>query len=475
MTDTSKFQVVVIGGGPGGYVAAIRSAQLGLSTAIIERERLGGICLNWGCIPTKALLESAHVLEHLKKAASFGLKAENVSVEFEQVIKRSRSVADQMAKGVEFLMKKNKITVLSGDAILKDKSNIEIKNEKGETSLVSAEYIILAVGAKNKALPFLPFDGDKVLSAKEAMIQKTVPKNLAIIGAGAIGVEFADFYQSMGSKVTIIEFQDHLLPNEDTEISQILERSYKKREIEQYLSYAVESATVSGAEVELVLQDRKSAKKEKLKFDKVIVGVGIAPNTSNIGLEAIGVKTKNGFIDVDAKYRTSIDTIYSIGDCIATPSLAHVASAEGIRAAEDISIRNGNPHKVSIHPLNYNYIPGCTYCHPEVASVGLSEAKALSLGYEVQIGKFPFTASGRAQAQGDTTGMVKIVSDKKHGEILGAHIIGSGATELIAELTLGANMEVTVRELANTVHAHPTISEGIMDAAAAVFGEAINI
>ncbi|BDA77611.1 dihydrolipoyl dehydrogenase [Leptospira kobayashii] len=475
MTDTSKFQVVVIGGGPGGYVAAIRSAQLGLNTAIIERERLGGICLNWGCIPTKALLESAHVLEHLKKAASFGLKAENVSVEFEQVIKRSRSVADQMAKGVEFLMKKNKITVLSGDAVLKDKSNIEIKNEKGETSLVSADHIILAVGAKNKALPFLPFDGDKVLSAKEAMIQKSVPKNLAIIGAGAIGVEFADFYQSMGSKVTIIEFQDHLLPNEDTEISQILERSYKKREIEQYLSYAVESASVSGDGVELVLQDRKSAKKEKLKFDKVIVGVGIAPNTSNIGLESIGVKTKNGFIEVDAKYRTSVDTIYSIGDCIATPSLAHVASAEGIRASEDISIRNGNPHKITIHPLNYNYIPGCTYCHPEVASVGLSEAKALSLGYEIQIGKFPFTASGRAQAQGDTTGMVKIVSDKKHGEILGAHIIGSGATELIAELTLGANMEVTVRELANTIHAHPTISEGIMDAAAAVLGEAINI
>ncbi|WP_411823731.1 dihydrolipoyl dehydrogenase [Leptospira sp. 'Mane'] len=475
MTDTSKFQVVVIGGGPGGYVAAIRSAQLGLTTAIIERERLGGICLNWGCIPTKALLESAHVLEHLKKAASFGLKAENISVEFEQVIKRSRSVADQMAKGVEFLMKKNKITVLSGDAALKDKSNIEIKNEKGEITSVSADHIILAVGAKNKALPFLPFDGDKVLSAKEAMIQKTVPKSLAIIGAGAIGVEFADFYQSMGSKVTIIEFQDHLLPNEDAEISQILEKSYKKREIEQYLSYAVESATVSTDGVELVLQDRKSAKKEKLKFDRVIVGVGIAPNTSNIGLEQIGIKTKNGFIDVDARYRTSVDTIYSIGDCIATPSLAHVASAEGIRASEDISIRNGNPHKITVHPLNYNYIPGCTYCHPEVASVGLSETKALSLGYELQIGKFPFTASGRAQAQGDTTGLVKIISDKKHGEILGAHIIGSGATELIAELTLGANMEITVRELANTIHAHPTISEGIMEAAAAVLGEAINI
>ncbi|TGN18912.1 dihydrolipoyl dehydrogenase [Leptospira idonii] len=475
MTNASKFQVIVIGGGPGGYVAAIRAAQLGFETAVVEKERLGGVCLNWGCIPTKALLESAHVLEHLKKAASFGLKAENVGIEFEKVIQRSRSVADQMAKGVEFLMKKNKITVLPGTASFLDPHTIEVKNEKGETSSYTSDHYILAVGAKNKALPFLPFDGEKVLSAKEAMIQKQVPKTLAIIGAGAIGVEFADFYQSMGSKVTIIEFQDHLLPNEDAEISSILERSYKKREIEQYLSYAVESAVVNSDSVELTLQDRKSAKKEKLTFEKVIVGVGISANTSSIGLEQIGIKLKNGFIEVDSKYRTSVDHIYSIGDCIPTPSLAHVASAEGIRAAEDISIRNGNPHKLSIHPLNYDYIPGCTYCHPEVASVGLTEAKALAAGYQLKIGKFPFTASGRAQAQGDTTGMVKIISDEKHGEILGAHIIGSGATELIAELTLGANMEITVKELASTIHAHPTISEGVMEAAAAVLGEAVNI
>lgn len=475
MANTANFKVVVIGGGPGGYVAAIRAAQLGFETAVIEKERLGGVCLNWGCIPTKALLESAHVLEHLRKAASFGLKADNVSAEFEQVIKRSRSVADQMAKGVEFLMKKNKISVISGSATILDKNTIEVKNEKGEVSTYGAEFTVIAVGAKNKALPFLPFDSVKVLNARDAMSQKTVPKSIAIIGAGAIGVEFADFYASMGAKVTLIEFQDHLLPNEDIEISQILERSFKKREIEQYLSYAVETATVNADSVDLVLQDRKSAKKEKLNFERVIVGVGIAANTTGIGLENAGIKTKNGFIEVDASYRTSIDTVYAIGDCIPTPSLAHVASAEGIRAAEDISIRSGNPHKLVKHPLNYDYIPGCTYCHPEVASVGLTEAKAIAQGYELQIGKFPFTASGRAQAQGDTTGMVKIISDKKHGEIIGAHIIGGAATEMIAELTLGANMELTVKELAMTIHAHPTLAEGVMEAAAAVLGEAINI
>jgi dihydrolipoamide dehydrogenase len=475
MANTANFQVVVIGGGPGGYVAAIRAAQLGFETAVIEKERLGGVCLNWGCIPTKALLESAHILEHLRKAASFGLKAENVSAEFEQVIKRSRSVADQMAKGVEFLMKKNKINVIAGSASLIDKNTIEVKNEKGEVTTYGADYTILAVGATNKALPFLPYDGTKVLNARDAMSQKSVPKTLAIIGAGAIGVEFADFYASMGSKVTLIEFQEHLLPNEDVEISQILEKSFKKREIEQYLSYAVETATVGGDSVELVLQDRKSAKKEKLSFERVIVGVGIAPNTTNIGLENAGIKTKNGFVEVGLGYRTTIDNVYAIGDCIPTPSLAHVASAEGIRAAEDISIRSGNPHKLSTYPLNYDYIPGCTYCHPEVASVGLTEAKALAQGFELEIGKFPFTASGRAQAQGDTTGMVKIISDKKHGEILGAHIIGGAATEMISELTLGANMELTVKELAMTIHAHPTLAEGVMEAAAAVLGEAINI
>ncbi|MCZ8156002.1 MAG: dihydrolipoyl dehydrogenase [Leptospira sp.] len=475
MANTASFQVIVIGGGPGGYVAAIRAAQLGLSTAIIEKEKLGGVCLNWGCIPTKALLESAHVLEHLKKAASFGLKADNVSAEFESVIKRSRNVADQMAKGVEFLMKKNQITVIPGTATLTDKNTIEVKTDKGESATYGADFIIIAVGAKNKALPFLPFDSEKVLSAREAMVQKTVPKTLAIIGAGAIGVEFADFYASMGAKVTLIEFQEHLLPNEDAEISSILEKSFKKRDIEQYLSYAVESASISGGAVELTLQDRKSAKKDKLSFERVIVGVGIAPNTAGMGLEACGIKTKNGFIEITSGYRTTMDNVYAIGDCIPTPSLAHVASAEGVRAAEDISIRIGNPHKLEVHPLNYDYIPGCTYCHPEVASVGLTEAKALALGFELQIGKFPFTASGRAQAQGDTSGMVKIISDKKHGEILGAHIIGGAATEMISELTLGANMELTVKELATTIHAHPTLAEGVMEAAAAVLGEAINI
>ncbi|GBF51770.1 dihydrolipoamide dehydrogenase [Leptospira ryugenii] len=475
MAENTKFQVLVIGGGPGGYVAAIRAAQLGFQTAVVEKERLGGVCLNWGCIPTKALLESAHVLEHLRSAAQFGLKAEKVGVEFDAVIKRSRSVADQMAKGVEFLMKKNKITTLPGTAKFVDRNQLEIRTESGEISKVSADYIIIATGARSKALPFLPFDGKQILAARDAMVLPSIPKSLAIIGAGAIGVEFADFYASMGSKVSMVEFQEHLLPNEDEEISAILERSFKKRGIEAHLGFGLESASMGADSVELTLLDRKTAKKDKLTFEKVIVGIGITPNTDNLGLEQIGIKMKNGFIEVDAHYKTSVEHIYSIGDCIPTPSLAHVASAEGIRAAEHISIRNGNPHHLNIHPLNYAYIPGCTYCHPEVASVGLTEKKAISMGYEVSVGKFPFTASGRAQAQGDTTGMVKIVSDKQHGEILGAHIIGGAATEMIAELTVGASMELTVRELASIIHSHPTLSEGVMEASAAVLGEAINI
>jgi len=321
----------------------------------------------------------------------------------------------------------------------------------------------------------LPFDGKQVLSAREAMVEPAAPAKIAVIGAGAIGVEFADFYATMGSQVTIIEFQEHLLPNEDHEISQILEKSFKKRNIQQYLNTGVESASISPSGVELTLQDRASAKKEKLLVDKVIVGIGIAANTPGLGLEEIGVKLKNGFIDVNFAYQSSVPHIYAIGDVIASPALAHVASAEGVRAAEHISIATGNPHKLQFSPLNYSYVPGCTYCHPEVASVGLTEKKALAQGYTIEVGKFPFTASGRAQAQGDTTGMVKIISEKEHGEILGAHIIGSGATELIAELTLGANMELTVKELATTIHAHPTVSEGIMEAAAAVLGEAVNI
>lgn len=474
MAEPKQFQVLVIGGGPGGYVAAIRASQLGLKTGLVERESLGGVCLNWGCIPTKALLESAHLLEHIQKAEQFGIQVSSVEANFGKVIERSRQVANQMAKGVGFLMKKNQIEVISGDARLKSAQIVEVKSST-ETISLQADYIILALGAKNKELPFLPFDGKKVLSAREAMVEPQPIPKLAIIGAGAIGVEFADFYATMGSAVHLIEYQSHLLPNEDAEISSLLEKSFKKRNINFSLNTSVASATLLETGVELTLLDRYSAKNDKLLFDKVIVGVGITPNTKNIGLEEIGIKLQNGFIEVSNSYRTTVPNIYAIGDCIATPALAHVASAEGIRAAEDISIRLGNPHKVEVHPLSYKYIPGCTYCHPEVASVGLTEEKAKAQGYEINVGKFPFTASGRAQAMGDTAGLVKIISDQKHGEILGAHLIGPGATELIAELTLGANMELTVKELMNTIHAHPTLSEGIMEAAAAVLGEAINI
>ncbi|MCC5816746.1 MAG: dihydrolipoyl dehydrogenase [Leptospira sp.] len=479
-----KYDVVVLGGGPGGYVAAIRASQLGLSVAVVEKDKMGGVCLNWGCIPTKALLQSAHLYSEVQDSKKFGLEFSSKAVDFSKIVDHSRKVADQMASGVDFLMKKNKVEIFQGSGFLKDKNTISIRDNAGkEKDSIQGKYIIIATGARPRPLPFLPFDQKLVLSSKEAMIQKEIPKTLAIIGAGAIGVEFADIYSSLGSKVTIIEALPHLLPNEDEEVSKALERSFKKRKLDFYTNTKLSSAKVEKSiKLELEISESSSSdkksktKKESLTVDKVIVGIGIQPNTENVGIDELGIKSSKGFIDINKRnYRTTVDTIYAIGDCIQTPWLAHVASSEGIRAAEDISIREGNPHSIHTDILNYSAIPGCTYCHPEVASVGMTEKKAIAEGYEFTIGKIPFSANGKAQAMGDAEGFVKILADKKSKAILGAHIIGPNATELINEYVLAIKSELTVEDVGRTTHAHPTLSETLMEAAEAAMGHAIHV
>jgi dihydrolipoamide dehydrogenase len=468
-----QYDVIVIGAGPGGYVSAIRASQLGLKTCVIEKEALGGVCLNWGCIPTKALLKSAHLFLEMKEAKEFGLATGTLKADFSAVVQRSRKVAGQMSKGVDFLMKKNKIQIEYGTAKFHDKHTLELTSSEGNKT-ITGKYTIIATGGRSRPMPGLPFDGKIVLSSREAMVLDDVPKKLAIIGAGAIGVEFADVYNAMGSEVTIIEALEHLLPNEDEEISKVLEKSYNKRGIKQKLGYFFQSAKMEKNSITLQIQP-KSGDGESITVDKVIVGIGVIPNTENMNLEEIGIKLKKGFVDVDSHYRSTVDNIYAIGDCIPTPLLAHVASREGVLASEDISIRSGNPHHILPQTVDYRFIPGCTYCTPEVASVGMTEKKALGNGHKIKIGRFPFTASGRAQAQGNTTGLVKVISNEETGEILGAHIIGEGATELISEYTLGASLELGVKDIANTIHAHPTLSEGLMEASADALGEAINI
>lgn len=469
-----KFDLTIIGGGPGGYVAAIRASQLGLRVAVVEKDKMGGVCLNWGCIPTKALLQSAHTYHAAKHSETFGVKANGVSVDFTAVVGHSRKVAETMAGGVDFLMKKNKITVISGRGFLRDSQTVEVLDAQGNIlQTIKTEHTIVATGARSKALPFLPYDGDKVISSKEAMVLPALPATLAIIGAGAIGVEFADVYASLGTKVMIIEALPHLLPNEDEEVSKALERSFKKRGIEFHTSTKVLSAKVGG-KVDLELEDEKG-NRTTMSADRVLVAVGVAPNTENLGLEELGVKTSRGFVDVDKYYRTTVPNVYAIGDCIATPLLAHVASSEGIRAVEDISIRKGNPHKLEFDFLNYNAIPGCTYCHPEVASVGYTEKKAKEEGLDFSIGRVPYTANGKARAVGDVEGFVKILVDKKTQAILGAHIFGTNATEMINEYTLAMHNELRAVDIARTIHAHPTISELLMETAEASIGHAIHI
>ncbi|MFZ0390423.1 MAG: dihydrolipoyl dehydrogenase [Calditrichia bacterium] len=466
-SNNYDFDLVVIGSGPGGYVAAIRASQRGLKTAVVEKDALGGICLNWGCIPTKALLKNAEMMHDFNRAAEFGFQVKDLSFDFEKIIQRSREVADVNSRGVEFLFKKNKIEHIAGFGKLKDEHTVAVLNEKGsEERSLKARFIMIATGGRARSFPGVPFDGEKIISYKEALILKKMPKKMAVIGAGAIGVEFAYFYNAFGAEVHLIEMMPNILPVEDSEISGQLERAFKKQKIKLYTASKVESLEKTKDGVKLKVSGQK--KQTELECDLALVAVGVQGNVENLGLEELNIPVEKTAIQVKEFYQTKVQNIYAIGDVIGAPWLAHVASHEGIIAVEHMA---GNKP----HPLNYHNVPGCTYCHPQVASIGLTEDKAREAGYELKIGKFPFRASGKARAAGETDGLVKLIFDAKYGELLGAHILGAEATELIAELGIAKALETTNVELENTIHAHPTLSEAIMEAAGDASGEAIHI
>jgi dihydrolipoamide dehydrogenase len=459
--------LIVIGSGPGGYVAAIRASQLGLKTAIIEKESLGGICLNWGCIPTKALLKSAQVFEYLNHAADYGIKINGAGeVDFAAVVKRSRGVADGMSKGVQFLMKKNKIDVVNGFGKLKSKGVVEVKAEDGSTKTISGKNIIIATGGRSRELPNIKQDGVKVIGYRQAMVLPKQPKSMVVVGSGAIGIEFAYFYNSIGTKVTVVEYLDNIVPLEDEEISRNLQRILKKQGINIMTGANVESVDSTG---ELCKVSVKTATgTEVIEAEIVLSAVGISTNIEGIGLEEVGVKTERGKVLVDDYYKTNIDGVFAIGDIVKGQALAHVASAEGIICVEKIAGQNP-------HPLDYNNIPGCTYCSPEVASVGYTEKAAKEAGYEIKVGKFPFSASGKASAAGAKDGFVKLIFDAKYGEFLGAHMLGLNVTEMIAEVVTARKLEATGHEIIKSVHPHPTMSEAVMEAAAAAYDEVIHL
>lgn len=467
------YDVIVLGSGPGGYPAAIRASQLGFKVAIIEKESLGGVCLNWGCIPTKALLKSAQVYEYLKHSTNYGINASGVQHDFGAVIKRSRGVADKMSKGVQFLMKKNKIDVVMGYGKVKAKGQIEVTASDGSKQVVEAKYIIIATGGRSRELPNLKQDGQKVIGYREAMVLPNQPKSMIIVGSGAIGVEFAYVYNSMGTKVTIVEFLPRIVPVEDEDISKELEKQYKKQGIDIMTNASVESVDTSGAGVRALVK-KQDGSTVTLEADIVLSAVGVVANIENIGLEENGIKTEKGKIIVDKYQQTSVPGIYAIGDCSPGQALAHVASKEGINAAEHIAYNEKKIHHLP-DVMDYNNIPGCTYCIPEIASVGYTEKAAKEAGYEIKVGKFPFMASGKASAAGATDGFVKVIYDAKYGEFLGCHMIGTNVTEMIAEAVVARKLETTAHEILNAVHPHPTMSEGLKEATAAAYGEAIDI
>ncbi|MBO0930789.1 dihydrolipoyl dehydrogenase [Fibrella aquatilis] len=463
----SQYDLIVVGSGPGGYVAAIRASQLGLKTAVVERESLGGICLNWGCIPTKALLKSAQVFEYIKHSKDYGITVGDSSADFGAVIKRSRGVADAMSKGVQFLMKKNKIDVLSGNGVVKPGKKVTVTGADGKATDYEAKNIIIATGGRARQLPTVPLDGEKVIEYRKAMTLANRPDSMLIIGSGAIGVEFAYVYASMGTKVTIVEFMPTIVPVEDEDISKELLRQYKKMGVQIFTNSEVLNVDTSGKGCKVAVKTPEGEK--TFEADIVLSAAGVVANIENIGLEETGIKTERGKIVTDDFYKTNVDGYYAIGDVTKGQALAHVASAEAIICVEKIA---GLPH---VEPLNYNNIPGCTYCTPEIASVGYTEKAAREAGYELKVGKFPFSASGKAKAAGAPEGFVKVIFDAKYGEFLGAHFIGANVTEMIAEVVAARRLETTGHEILNTVHPHPTMSEAIKDATEAAYDEAIHL
>ena len=465
------YDVVVLGSGPGGYVAAIRASQLGLKTAVIEKESLGGICLNWGCIPTKALLKSAQVANDIKHAESFGIEATGTP-KFEAIIKRSRGVADKMSKGVQFLMKKNKIDVIMGFGVLQAPGKIEVTDKDGKKQTVEARHIIIATGGRSRELPTLKQDGKKIIGYREGMSLPQQPKSMIVVGSGAIGVEFGYFYNSIGTKVTIVEFLPRIVPVEDEDVSKELEKNFKKQGIEIMTGSEVTSVDTSGDGVKAKV---KTASGEvTLEADVILSAVGVAANIEGIGLETLGVKTDKGRITVDKYYKTSVPGVYAIGDCVPGQALAHVASKEGIICVEAIAHAE-KKYNHAPEPLDYGNVPGCTYCYPEIASVGFTEKQAKEAGYEIKVGKFPLSASGKASAAGHAEGFVKVIFDAKYGEWLGTHAIGYNVTEIIAQTVTARKLETTYHEVLNSIHPHPTISESVKDAIEVALGEAIHL
>jgi len=462
-----SYDLIVVGSGPGGYVAAIRAAQLGLNVGVVERENLGGICLNWGCIPTKSLLKSAEALEYAFHAADYGVAISGeIKPDFEAMVKRSRGVAEGMSKGVNFLFHKNKIEEIHGSARLVNKNSVEVTDETGHRAIHSAKNIIIATGARSRELPNLEQDGEKIIGYREAMTLAKQPKSMVVVGSGAIGSEFAYFYQSIGTEVTLVEYMPNVVPNADEEVSKVLERSFKKMKMKVFTNATVESVDTSKKLCKVTVKTKKG--QEIIEAEIVLSAVGITPNIENIGLEELGIELEKGKVKVNEFYQTNVDTIFAIGDIITGPALAHVASAEGIVCVEKIAGLNPQP-------IDYSNIPGCTYTNPEISSLGLTEQKAREAGYEIKVGKFPYSASGKASAAGHKEGFVKLIFDAKYGELLGAHLIGANVTELIAELVVAKKLEITGHELIKSIHPHPTMSEAIMEAAAAAYSEVIHL
>ncbi len=462
----SNFDLIVIGSGPGGYVAAIRASQLGMKVAVIEKESLGGICLNWGCIPTKALLKSAQVFDYLNHAKDYGIEVTDVNANFTEVVKRIRNVAEGMSKGVQFLMKKNNIEVIYGYGKVLPGKRVEVTQNEGGIKILKANNVLLATGGRAKQLFSLPLDGKKIIDYRKAMVLPAFPKTMVIVGAGAIGVEFAYFYQTMGTQVTLIEFFDTILPVEDKEVGKALEKIYTKKGMTILTSSKVLTSKIENDKVHLLVNTQKG--EQVIEADVVLSAAGVVANIENIGLELCGIQSENDKVKVNAFYQTNVEGVYAIGDIVKGQALAHVASAEGIIAVE---------HMAGHHPqpLDYDNIPGCTYCSPEVASVGITEQKAKEKGLDILVGKFPFTASGKAKAAGKSDGFVKLIIDKKYGEVLGAHFIGENVTEMIAEIIVARKLETTGLQILKSVHPHPTMSEAIMEAAAAAYGEVIHL